>query len=161
MRWLLSATAIQCHLAFGIVGALFVGLWFGDKAEFEKALPGNDWIWLLLLLVVVYPFVLFLIWYQHRDAMNMAVQEVLETLTEPQKVKARRVRWRRGSLVAIAVAGAAAVYGGDHGLLVNNLPVEFLGYALLGFAACGAFGVNIWYGGPIDPRFDPVIENEN
>jgi hypothetical protein len=51
MRWLWSIKTIQCHILFWMVGGMFVSLCLGDKAEMEKFLPGNDWMWLLLFLV--------------------------------------------------------------------------------------------------------------
>lgn len=155
MRWLWSPNAIKCHVAFWTVGAIFIGLCFGSKEDMQKYLPGNDWIWLLLFLVVGYPFVLFLLWFEQRNRLRDSAREAIETLTEPQRVKTRRVRWRRGSLVALAVAGGAAVYFGNGGLSVNGLPAQYIGYFLLGMVALGICRVNIWYGGPIDPRLDP------
>ena len=163
MRWLWTAKAIQCHILFWTVGAIFISLCLGSKEEMEKSLPGNDWVWLALLLVVGYPLVLFLLWCEQRNAQRNAqrefVRQVVATLTEPEKEKARRVKWRRGSLAAIAAAGGAAIYFGHQGLLINELPADYLGYALLVFAGLGVCRVNIWHGGPIDPRFDPQIQN--
>jgi hypothetical protein len=44
-------------------------------------------------------------------------------------------------------------------LHIDQLPAQYLGYFLLGLAALGLCRVNIWYGGPIDPRFDPEVVN--
>jgi len=144
-----------------MVGGIFVSLCLGDKAEMQKFLPGNDWLWLLLFLVVGYPFVLFLLWFQQRNAIQMMAREAVETLTEPEKVKARRVRWRRGALLALVATGGAAVYFGHRGLLIEGNPSQYIGYFLLGVASLGVCGINIWYGGPIDPRSDPRIEKSN
>jgi hypothetical protein len=159
MRWLWSPKAIQCHIGFWTVGAIFVSLCLGSKEEMQKSLPGNDWIWLLLLLVAGYPFVLFLLWFEQRNALRDFAREVAATLPEPEKVKARRVKWRRGSLVALVAAGGAAIYFGTGGLLIKGLPAQYIGYFLVGMAALGICGVNIWYSGPIDPRRDPYVEN--
>ena len=159
MRWLWSPKAIQCHILFGMVGAIFVSVCFGSKEEMQKFLPGNDWIWLLLLLVIGYPSVLFLLWFEQRSAQREFVRELVATLTEPEKEKARRIKWRRGSLIALAAAGGAATYFGHRGLLIDELPAQYIGYFFLGMAALGLSGVNIWYGGPIDPRFDPQIHH--
>jgi hypothetical protein len=158
MRWLWSANGIKCHIAFGMVGAIFVGLSLGNEKEMQKFLPGNDRIWMLLFLVIGYPVVLFLLWFEHRNAQRQFAREVVARLTEPQKVKARRVTWRRYSLVALAAVGGGLVHFGNTGLLIDGLPAQYLGYFLLGFVGLGASGVNIWYNGPIDPRFDPEIE---
>ena len=37
---------------------------------------------------------------------------------------------------------------------ISMIPVRYLGYALGAFGLLGLFGVNIWYGGPLDPRRD-------
>jgi hypothetical protein len=60
-------------------------------------------------------------------------------------------------LVAVA---SWLVYSGNRGLLINALPAQFLGFFLLLLAALGAVGVNVWYGGPLDPRFDPPPTDE-
>jgi hypothetical protein len=127
----------------------------------QKFLPGNDWLWMLLFLVIGYPFVLVLLWFQQRHATRMAAGEAVEILTEPEKVKARRVKWRRGSILALVAAGGAAVWFGHGGLLIQGIPGQYIGYFLLGMAALGVCGVNIWYGGPIDPRRDPRIDEPN
>jgi hypothetical protein len=161
MRWLWSSKAIKCHVLFWIVDGIFVSLCLGNKAEMQKILPGNDWIWLLLFLVVGYPFVLFLLWFEQRHAIRVMAHEAVEILTEPKKVKARRVKWRRGSLLGLVAAGGVAVYFGHCGLLIEDIPGQHIGYFLLGIASLGMCGVNIWYGGPINPRFDPQIEESN
>ena len=148
MRWLWSAKAIECHILFWMLGATLVSLLLGRKAEMQKFLPGNDWIWLLLFLVAGYPLVLFLIWFEHRNAPRAFARDVVERLSEPEKVKARRAMWRRGSLVALTAASGAAIYFGNRGLLIEGLPAQYIGYFLLSFTALGACGVNIWYGGP-------------
>jgi hypothetical protein len=61
MHWLWSANAIKCHIAFGMVGEIFVSLCLGSEKEMQKFLPDNDRIWMLLSLVIGYPFVLFLL----------------------------------------------------------------------------------------------------
>ncbi|MFO1004901.1 MAG: hypothetical protein U0929_02990 [Planctomycetaceae bacterium] len=159
MRWLWSPKAIQCHIAFWLVGGIFFSLLFGSKEELQKYLPGNDWIWLLLFLVFGYPLVLFLLWSENRSMVKHIEREAIEIQNNPEKVRVRRARWRRGSLVLFAIAGGAAIYFGNVGLLVNGLPAQYLGYFILSMATLGLCGVNIWYGGPIDPRFDPQDEN--
>lgn len=34
---------------------------------------------------------------------------------------------------------------------------QYLGYFTFTLCALGAAGMNIWYGGPLDPRFDPPV----
>jgi hypothetical protein len=87
MQWLWSPNAIKCHVVFGMLGAIFVSLCLGDEKEMQKFLPGNDWIWMLLFLVIGYPFVLFLLWSQHRNAQPQFSLDDVARLTEPQKVE--------------------------------------------------------------------------
>jgi hypothetical protein len=98
MRWLWSPKAIQCHIAFWAVGGIFISLLFGSKEELQKYLPGNDWIWLLLFLVVGYPFVLVLLWLENRGQVQHMEREANEIRTNPEKVRWRRDRWRRGEV---------------------------------------------------------------
>lgn len=155
MRWLWTANAIKCHLLFGTVGVIFVSLWLGDPREFQKFLPGNDWIWLALFLVLGYPLVLFLLWLEQRSEQQEAVRAVIAAATEPEQELARRVRWRGGFLVGLAVLGGAALYFGNQGWRIEGIPAQYVGYFLLGFTCLGLCGVNIWYGGPLDLRGDP------
>lgn len=157
MRWLWTAKAIQCHLMFGTVGAIFVSLFLGDPREFQKFLPGNDWIWLALFLVLGYPLVLFLLWLEQRSEQREAVRAAIAAATEPEQELARRVRWRGGFLVALAVLGVAAIHFGNQGWRIEGIPAQYAGYFLLGLACLGLCGVNIWYGGPLDRRLDPQI----
>jgi hypothetical protein len=54
-------------------------------------------------------------------------------------------------------AQLSIIYFGNTGLLIKGIPAQYIGYILLGVTGLGAGGVNIWYGGAIDPRFDPEI----
>lgn len=38
---------------------------------------------------------------------------------------------------------------------IDGIPAKFVGYALSFFSLLPMFGVNIWRGGPLDPRMDP------
>ncbi len=60
---------------------------------------------------------------------------------------------RRGFLVAIFILGLLfAVFG--EGFSLHMIPGTVIGYLFIAVAVLGAFGVNIWYGGPLDPRAD-------
>ena len=90
MQWLRSPTAIEFHIVFGMVGAIFVSLCLGDEKEMQKFLPGNDWIWMLLLLVIGYPFCLFLLWSEHRKTQPQFSRDVdpeIEDRGEPQTLE--------------------------------------------------------------------------
>jgi len=70
----------------------------------------------------------------------------------------QRRRWRFGSLVFLFVAAGVLVWIGFEGWTVNFLPAQYVGYAIGGLGVLGLCGVNIWHGGPIDPRDDPTGE---
>jgi hypothetical protein len=58
-------------------------------------------------------------------------------------------------LAFLLVFGLWLVYLGFQGWVVSGgLPIQYIGYLLLVFWLAGLFGVNIWYGGPLDPRRD-------
>lgn len=41
-------------------------------------------------------------------------------------------------------------------VLTGGPPAQYVGYAIGGLGVLGHCGVNIWHGGPIDPRNDPT-----
>lgn len=49
---------------------------------------------------------------------------------------------------------ALLIYMGFEGWELNDLPAQYVGYLIGGMGVLGLFGVNIWYGGPFDMRFD-------
>ena len=61
---------------------------------------------------------------------------------------------RAAGLIVIATFGAWLIYLGDS-WTINFAPAHWWGSALCFAAALGAIGVNIWIGGPLDPRRDP------
>ena len=80
----------------------------------------------------------------------------MERALAPEIVRQRRRRWRRWSLLFFGLFAGALVVAGWRGWEVNFLPAHYLGYAMAVFGLLGACGLNIWYAGPLDPRFDPV-----
>jgi hypothetical protein len=58
------------------------------------------------------------------------------------------------------VLAAWLTYAGHHGLRLDTFPAQYLGYFLLAVAVLGAAGVNIWHGGPLDLRLDPVVQED-
>lgn len=67
-----------------------------------------------------------------------------------------RQNWRRASLVFLFDFGGLLVYLGFDGWTFNKvLPTHFAGFFLIASGIAGLFEVNIWHGGPLDPRFDP------
>lgn len=62
---------------------------------------------------------------------------------------------RAGSLVVLFAFGGWLIYIGFNGWTMNHLPAQYFGYILVGGGILGLLGVNIWYGGILDPRHDP------
>lgn len=47
------------------------------------------------------------------------------------------------------------VYLGFNGWVVNKvIPAQYIGFLVLACWLAGLCGLNIWYGGPFDPRHD-------
>lgn len=153
IRFLLSANAIQVHLlCLILIVILSISLWTGDAQP--------DYGWGLLFAIVVWPVLLGLMWWSERLNEQAAVEHVLESLTAPERLRQKR-RWgRRAALAAVVGVAAGLLYAGNQGLEVETLPAQYLGYFLFAFAALGVVGVNIWYGGPLDPRMDPPPETD-
>ena len=62
------------------------------------------------------------------------------------------------SVAALFAASALLVYLGFQGwVFYEILPLQNLGYLLAVAGILGLLGVNIWYGGPLDPRRDQVV----
>ena len=119
--------------------------------------PQENWTLVLALIWLGYPFILFLLWLQHRLAIRNAIKDVREAIIVPDKLRRRRKRWRCASLVFLIGAGVGCVYMGHSGFLIDNLPAQYLGYFMLALAFLGICGLNIRYGGPFDRRFDPEM----
>lgn len=65
---------------------------------------------------------------------------------------------RRQRVLALGFLFALAgglVYFGFQGLTLDFVPAQYIGYAIGAFGVVGLFGLNIWAGGPLDPRNDP------
>jgi hypothetical protein len=153
-RFLISFNAIQAHvLSLTLIVLLSVSLWNGEAQP--------DYKWGLLFCIVAYPVVIGLLWWSERLDEQLAVEHVIESLTAPEKLRRKRRWWRRGSLALMVGVAAWLIYDGRRGLLINSLPAQYVGYFLAVLATCGAAGLNVWYGGPLDPRFDPPLEDEN
>ena len=150
-RFLLSGDAIQVHLLFGALAVLLAySLWSGEAQA--------DYGWGLLFCVVACPVILGLMWWQNRADLEAAARELEESLTERKKLRRKRRLWRMGSLVFVAGVAVGLVVAGNNGLVIESLPAQYLGYALIAVAGLGLAGVNIWFGGPLDPRLDPPTE---
>lgn len=109
----------------------------------------------MVFAVIAWPAVLGLMWLGLRQDGRAAVQHAVEALTDPEKLRRKRAGYRRGTLAVVALLAAGCVYAGGRGWLLNDLPAQSVGYFLYAFAGAGMLGVNVWYGGPLDPRLDP------
>jgi hypothetical protein len=68
----------------------------------------------------------------------------------------KRRQFRAFFLLFLFAFGGFALYDGFvNGGEFFHAPSYVLGVMVLGLCALGALGVNIWYGGPLDPRNDP------
>jgi hypothetical protein len=88
-------------------------------------------------------------------------QSVIESITAPERLRRKRRWWRRFALAGFVGVAGWLVYSGHRGLQIDFLPAQYLGYLLFAFATLGAAGINIWYGGPLDPRFDPLLSDDD
>jgi hypothetical protein len=147
-EFLLSKNATASHLLFITVVVVFsFCLWSGAvRPEFG---------WILLITVVGYLPILALMWWYERLEEQAMAKHVVESITAPEKLRRKRRWWRRASLAALMGLAAVLVYFGNRGFRLHFIPAQYVGYFFLGFAALGALSVNIWYGGPLDPRMDP------
>lgn len=66
-----------------------------------------------------------------------------------------RRRWRTVIHAGLIVVAVGFVIRGHRGWVVDDLPAHFIGYLFAGFWVAGLLGVNVWAGGPLDPRNDP------
>jgi hypothetical protein len=67
----------------------------------------------------------------------------------------KRSTQRHLSLAFLIAVGVVLIVLGFQGWVVDNfLAAQYLGYFLVGLAALGLFGVNVWRGGPLDPKLD-------
>ncbi|WP_166820674.1 hypothetical protein [Thalassoroseus pseudoceratinae] len=153
-RFLRSGDAFQIHLLFGgLTVVLVVGLLTDDRQP--------DLGWGLLFAVVAWPIVLGLAWLGQKSDEKFVADHIAESISAPRQLLQKRCRWRLISLGFLLVVGLACVFAGHHGWEFESLPAYWLGYLLLLIAGLGAVGVNVWYGGPLDPRFDPSLTDED
>jgi hypothetical protein len=148
LNFLVSSEAIQVHLVcLLLIVLLSYSLWTGDAQP--------DYGWGLLFTVVVYPVILGLMWWSEHLEQKEQVEHAIASVMDPDGLRRRQRFLRRGSLAVFAVIAAGFIYAGHQGLRVDFLPAQYLGYLLMAFTVAGAAGINIWYGGPLDPRRDP------
>ena len=63
------------------------------------------------------------------------------------------------ALIFIFAFGMWLCWAGINGWRINGLPAYYIGGIVLAVAIAGALGVNIWYGGVLDPRLDDAPIN--
>ena len=66
----------------------------------------------------------------------------------------RSSRKRAISLVGIFAAGGFFIWIGLDGWKISTLPAHYLGFIVLAIGVAGMCGLNIWHGGPLDPKND-------
>jgi hypothetical protein len=68
---------------------------------------------------------------------------------------------RAGALVFLFAASGLFIYFGLRGWTLSSLPADYVGYLLAFFGVLGLCGVNIWYGGPLDPDDDERFRGQD
>lgn len=150
-NFLLSGNAIQVHLlCITLIVVLSISIWEGNAQP--------DYKWGLLFTIIAYPIVLWLLWANDSMEQQAAVEHIVESLTEPEQLRRKQRRWRGWSLTGLFAVSAFLAVMGKQGWELNGVPTQYIGYFLFAFAMLGAFGVNIWYGGPLDQRNDPPVD---
>jgi hypothetical protein len=62
---------------------------------------------------------------------------------------------RAGSILLLLAVGGLLVYLGlEQEWTIGPIAAHYIGLLLTVFGVLGVCGVNIWYGGPLDPHFD-------
>ena len=61
---------------------------------------------------------------------------------------------RAVALIGIFVAGGFFIWLGDD-WTISSVPAHYVGYIVMAVGIAGVLGLNIWFGGPLDPRNDP------
>lgn len=153
-RFLRSGDAVQVHLLFGGLAVVMVIGLVTDE-------PQPDLGWGLLFAVVAWPIVVWLLWLSKKSDDQFVADHIAESISAPRQLLKKRRRWRSFALGFLLIFGLVCVFAGHQGWEIDAFPAYWLGYLLLVFAVLGAVGINIWYGGPLDPRFDPSLTDED
>lgn len=150
-KFLLSGNALQVHLlCITVIVVLSISIWEGNAQP--------DYVSALIFTIVVYPTLLAIMWWNEGVRTQAAVEHVVESITEPEKLRRKRQAWRGWTLTVLFAVAAFLMFVGHRGWEFNGVPTHYIGYFLFGFAILGGISVNIWYGGPLDPRNDPPVD---
>jgi hypothetical protein len=60
---------------------------------------------------------------------------------------------RAVALVGVFAASGFFIWLGDD-WTISSVPAHYVGYIVMAVGIAGLLGINIWYGGPLDPRND-------
>lgn len=91
-------------------------------------------------------------WDEAMKAAEKQMQQTAEKQSTPN-LKQRKIQ-RMAALLFLFAASTWLIWLGDSWLLHGVLPVKYIGYFLGFFGLLGVCRVNIWAGGPLDPRMD-------
>jgi len=152
-RFLMSGKAIQAHiLCLSLIILLSISLWTGEAQP--------DYVFGLLFVVIAYPVLLLLLWKTERLDEKAQIEHVVESITVPDKLRKKRYRWRRITIYGTILVAALLIYLGIRGVKMDFVPTQYIGCLLLAFVVADTFGVNVWYGGPLNPRHDPPSQKK-
>jgi hypothetical protein len=150
-RWLWSVEAIQVHLlCLTCLGVFGFALLSGE---------GKDYALALAAVVVAYPALLWLV--RSKEQADERELQVLRSL--PVADARRRRSVQRAGMTNFAVLSGALFIALGVFLEVEayGIPAQYLGFFVMGMAVLAVCGVNVWYGGPLDPRNDPRSEDDH
>ena len=147
-QFLWNSHAIKAHLICPLMIVVLSFDLLNGKARHDYKLA-------LVFFLVAYPVLLLLSWWITRSNERAQAQYVIDYHSAPEQLRRERRRERAFAFVALMTVGWLLVYFGERGWQLKGLPAQYLGYFFLGCCLLGAAGVNIWYGGPLDPRGDP------
>lgn len=88
-------------------------------------------------------------------AVNAVWNEKAGRYTKPGAPEHRARRQKRAvALVCIFLASGFFIWLGVEGWTIQTVPAHYVGYLVSAIGIAGLLGINIWYGGPLDPRGD-------
>lgn len=86
---------------------------------------------------------------------NAVWNEQAGRYTKPGAPENRARRQKRAvALIGIFLASGFFIWLGAGGWTIHTVPAHYVGYLVSAIGIAGLLGINIWYGGPLDPRGD-------